>query len=298
MTRIAIIGYGNTGKAAYEAVAAAEDMTVGGIVLRDARTAAGKGIPAGVEVTDDIDGLKDIDAAILCTPTRDMPDIAAELLAKGICTVDSYDAHATICDVRQRLGPIAEKHDATAIIAAGWDPGSDSVIRGLLEAMAPRGFTHTNFGPGMSMGHTVAAKAIPGVKDALSVTVPLGTGLHRRMVYVVPSDGADTADIIKRLTADPYFTNDETRVAFVESVTPLTDKGHAVSITRKAASGLTDNQQFEFKMSIHNPVLTGQVMASAARAAVKQKPGCYTMIEIPIIDLLPGDREKIIRRLV
>ena len=34
------------------------------------------------------------------------------------------------------------------------------------------------------MGHSVAAKAIPGVKDALSMTIPLGTGVHRRMVYV------------------------------------------------------------------------------------------------------------------
>ena len=53
-----------------------------------------------------------------------------------------------------------------------------------MQAMAPKGLTYTNFGPGMSMGHSVAAKAIPGVKDALSMTIPLGTGVHRRMVYV------------------------------------------------------------------------------------------------------------------
>ena len=70
-------------------------------------------------------------------------------------------------------------------MAAGWDPGTDSVVRTLLEAMAPKGHTYTNFGPGMSMGHTVAVKAIPGVKDALSMTIPLGTGIHRRMVYVL-----------------------------------------------------------------------------------------------------------------
>ena len=51
-------------------------------------------------------------------------------------------------------------------------------------------------------------------------------------------------------------------------------------------------------MSINNPALTGQVLVMAARAAVRQRPGCYTMIEIPVIDMLAGDRETLIRSLV
>jgi diaminopimelate dehydrogenase len=39
-------------------------------------------------------------------------------------------------------------------------------------------------------------------------------------------------------------------------------------------------------------------MVGCARAAVKQKPGAYTLIEIPVVDLLPGDREKWIKKLV
>ena len=41
----------------------------------------------------------------------------------------------------------------------------------------------------MSMGHTVAVKAIDGVKAALSMTIPTGTGIHRRMVYIELKDG-------------------------------------------------------------------------------------------------------------
>ena len=44
------------------------------------------------------------------------------------------------------------------------DPGSDSVVRTLLEAIAPKGITYTNFGPGRSMGHSVAVRAIDGVR--------------------------------------------------------------------------------------------------------------------------------------
>ena len=76
------------------------------------------------------------------------------------------------------------------------------------------------------------------------------------------------------------------------------DMGHGVNLTRKGVSGKTQNQLFEFNMKINNPALTGQVLVSAARAALKQQPGAYTMPEIPVMDLLEGDRETLIRHLV
>jgi len=51
-------------------------------------------------------------------------------------------------------------------------------------------------------------------------------------------------------------------------------------------------------MKINNPALTAQVLVCVARASMKQQPGCYTMIEVPVIDLLAGDREELIAHLV
>jgi diaminopimelate dehydrogenase len=51
-------------------------------------------------------------------------------------------------------------------------------------------------------------------------------------------------------------------------------------------------------MKINNPALTAQVLVNVARASMRQQPGCYTMIEIPVIDMLAGDREEIIGTLV
>ena len=51
-------------------------------------------------------------------------------------------------------------------------------------------------------------------------------------------------------------------------------------------------------MRINNPALTAQMLVAAARASMKQQPGAYTMIEIPVVDLLPGDKEAWIRKLV
>ena len=236
--------------------------------------------------------------AILCTPTREVEKHAVELLAKGINTVDSYDIHSSIRELRRNLDKVAKEHGTVAIISAGWDPGSDSIVRTLLQAAAPKGLTYTNFGPGMSMGHTGCLKSKPGVKNALSMTIPLGTGIHRRMVYVELLPGAKLEDVTKAVKEDPYFASDETHVIEVASVDEVKDMGHGVNMVRKGVSGKTQNQRFEFNMSINNPALTAQILVGVARASMLQKPGAYTMIEIPVIDLLPGDREELIAHLV
>ena len=180
--RAAVVGYGNIGKFTLEALEAAPDFEIAGVVRRD--SSAREDISPEIPVVSDIDELKDVDVAILATPTRKVEDFAKKILAKGINTVDSFDIHGQISTLRKNLGEVAREHGKVSVISAGWDPGSDSVGRALLEAVAPKGITYTNFGPGMSMGHTVAVKAVEGVKAALSMTIPVGTGIHRRMVSI------------------------------------------------------------------------------------------------------------------
>lgn len=294
--RAAIVGYGNIGKYVLEALQAAPDFETVGIIRRDIRD-----VPEELKaypVVTNISELKEVDVAILCTPTRSVEAYAMEILGKGIHTVDSFDIHTGTAELHHKLGEIARKHNRVSIMSAGWDPGSDSVVRALLEACAPKGITYTNFGPGMSMGHTVAVKAIEGVKTALSMTIPTGTGIHRRMVYVELKAGYDFGKVAQTIKTDPYFVHDETHVMQVECIDDLLDMGHGVNLTRKGVSGKTQNQLFEFNMKINNPALTAQIMVSSARATMLQKPGCYTLIEIPMIDLLYGDRTELIKHLV
>ena len=295
--RAAIVGYGNIGKFALEALEAAPDFAVAGVVRRSGADNKPAEL-ANYPVEKNISELKDVDVAILAAPTRSIEAYAKEILAMGINTVDSYDIHSGIVDLRRSLDKVAKEHGAVSIISAGWDPGSDSVVRTLMQSLAPKGITYTNFGPGMSMGHSVCCKAIEGVKDALSMTIPVGTGIHRRMVYIEVEDGNDFDMIDSAIKADPYFVNDETHVKQVASVDELKDIGHGVNLVRKGVSGKTQNQLFEFNMKINNPALTSQVLVNVARASMKQQPGCYTMVEIPVIDLLPGDREEWIAHLV
>jgi len=294
--RAAIVGYGNIGKYVLEAIEASPDFEIVGIVRRNPEDKP-KEI-SDLPVVKDIKELKDVDVAFLCTPTRSVEKQAKEVLALGINTVDSYDIHGGIVDLRRELDKASKASGAVAVVSAGWDPGSDSIVRALMEAIVPKGITYTNFGPGMSMGHTVAVKAIEGVKAALSVTIPTGQGIHRRMVYIELENGYDFDKVAQAIKSDDYFIHDETHVTKVDNVTDYIDMGHGVNLIRKGVSGKTNNQLMDFNMRINNPALTAQVLVCVARAGFKQQPGAYTMIELPVVDMIYGDKEDLIRKLV
>lgn len=295
--RAAVVGYGNIGRFTIEALEAAPDFEIAGVVRRQGAENKPQEL-AQYDVVKDITELDNVDVAILATPTRSCEEYASRILPLGINTVDSFDIHTSIRQYRENLMKICKEHGRVAVIAAGWDPGSDSIVRTLMQSLAPKGLSYTNFGPGMSMGHSVCVRSKEGVKNALSMTIPKGEGLHRRMVYVELEPGAKLTEVEKAIKADPYFASDETHVFEVESVDDVRDMGHGVNLVRKGVSGKTQNQRMEFNMSINNPALTGQVLVNVARASMRQQPGCYTMVEIPVIDLLPGDRADLISHLV
>lgn len=294
--RAAIVGYGNIGRYVLDTIASTPDFEVAGVVRRDATN-----VPielSNYEITDTINKLKNVDVAIICLPSRLIEDAAKEILTLGINTVDSFDIHTEIVGLKKALDAVAKKHNVVSVVSSGWDPGSDSVVRALMQAMAPSGVTYTNFGPGMSMGHSVAVKAFDGVIDALSITIPTGTGIHRRMVYVELKEGYELDAVSKEIKNDAYFVNDETHVFQVDDVNQLKDMGHGVAMERKGSSGSTQNQLFTYGMRVNNPALTAQMLVNAARASKKQQPGAYTLIDIPVIDLLPGNSDEWIKRLV
>ena len=295
--RAAVVGYGNIGKFTIEALEASADFEIAGVVRRKGAEDKPAEL-AAYDVVKDIKELKDVDVAILATPTRSCEEYAKQILPLGINTVDSFDIHTNIRGYRERLMEVNKQTGTVSVIAAGWDPGSDSIVRTLMQSLAPKSLSYTNFGPGMSMGHSVCVRSKEGVKNALSMTIPLGEGIHRRMVYVELEDGAKLEDVTAAIKADPYFANDETHVFAVESVDAVKDMGHGVHLVRKGVSGKTQNQRLEFNMSINNPALTAQVLVNVARASMRQQPGCYTMIELPVIDMLPGERADLIEKLV
>ena len=283
MRKIAVIGAGNVGISAAKAVFESPDMELCGFVRRKSEPVFGF---ENVPVEKDIFDLPEKpEGAIICVPSKLVEPIEEKLLENGIYTVDAFDIHEELVAMRQRLKISAEKGKVSCIIGAGWDPGLDSVIRMLMSVAFPEGEIYTNFGPGMSMGHSVEAKSVDGVKDAVSITYPVGKGKHVRKIYAVLEENADKQAVEHAILTDRYFEHDECSLEFLNDISPFLNTEHSVLIENSF-----ENHKMEFSMKIDNPTLTGNVLVSAMRAAFLQKPGAYFIPEIPPCDFCREDR--------
>lgn len=287
MRKIAVIGAGNIGIAAAEALLESPDMELCGFIRRNAKPVPGfDRIPVAESVSDLPERPE---GAISAVPSRLAESVEAELLEKGIYTADCFDIHEELSAMRKRLSVFAKAGNVSAIIGAGWDPGLDSVIRTLMLSAFSEGEIYTDFGPGMSMGHSAAARAVSGIREAVSLTLPLGKGKHIRKIYALSEKGADKTEIEHAVLSDGYFEHGLCSVEFVENIKPFLNPGHRVKIERTAG-----NENIKFSMEINNPKLTGRILVSAIRASFLQKPGAYFMPEVPPCDFCAGGWEKYI----
>ena len=287
MRKIAIIGAGNIGISAAKALLESSDMELCGFVRRMPESVSGfEKIPVAESV---FDLPEKPDGTIICVPSKIVEPVEAKLLESGIYTVDAFDIHEELVPMKDRLRLSAERGRVSCIIGAGWDPGLDSVIRTFMFSAFQKGKILTNFGPGMSMGHSAEARNLPGVLDAVSITLPLGGGKHFRKIYVVPKENADKKAVEHAVLSDEYFEHERCSIEFVDSVKPFFNTWHGVLI-----ENIFEGQKMAFNMKIDNPDLTGKILVSAMRAVFNKNPGAYFMPEIPPCDFCEGGWEKFI----
>lgn len=287
---VAIIGWGNVGRGCKRAIAENPDLFLAGVVRRP--VSLGKQDPSldNVKVVADIKELGKVDVALLSIPSREVPERIKEYQAMGICTVDSFDEHDRIVALKKDLDINAKAKKVVSIFATGWDPGTDSAIRAVMKVASYMGHTTTTFGGekgGRSMGHTVAVKAITGVKDAVALTLANGRGKQKRRVYVQLEAGADPETVAKAIQTDAYFRNEPTEVLFVKKIDKYNTLHHEGELER---TGMQANQRYTVEGN--NPELTANIMVSCARACVASRDrgefGTYTFIERPLVDYLVG----------
>ena len=80
--RAAVVGYGNIGRYAIEALEAADDFEVAGVVRRHGADNKPAEL-AQYDVVKDIRDLNDVDVAILATPSRSCEEYAKQILQIG-----------------------------------------------------------------------------------------------------------------------------------------------------------------------------------------------------------------------
>ena len=100
--KAAVMGLGNIGRYAIEALEIQPDFTCVGVIRR--KESLGKdahdlrGVPEYASLADleAVSGKPDV--VLLCAPSRKIPEVAGDLLGRGYNTVDSFDIHDRIVE--------------------------------------------------------------------------------------------------------------------------------------------------------------------------------------------------------
>ncbi len=290
--RLVIIGLGKVGLACGKAIAASGDLAVAGIVRRPGSLIQPLPPPLqGVRVASDPSEIDQVDAALICLPPRLVLETATDLLQHRTPIVESAILpNADRLSANEAIHKVAHHHRTAAVTEAGWDPGMLSVFCGLFAMMTPKGQTETRDRPGVSLHHTLAARALSSIKDALCTELRAEGGRMQRYVYVELEPGANAEAAAQAVQADSLFTDEETVVVPVDSLAELEHEGHGVVLERLGLAGGDAHQRFLLEGRFDFASITAQIMVAAARALPLLGPGAHRLCEIPPLALWQGLR--------
>ena len=313
MIKIAIVGYGNLGRACERIAVSNREFEIIGIFTR--RNPAELVSPYGscFYRQEDIFCFESlIDVVCICTGSaNDVTDLGIKL-AEKFNTVDSFDTHAKMQSYFREMSKTAMQSGHLCFIGIGWDPGLFSIMRALFAGVLPHGTTNTFWGRGVSQGHSEAIRKLNGVADARQYTVPKQDAVdlarngggekltdrdkHSRECYVAVREGADKALIEREIKTMPnYFEPYDTTVHFV-SLDEINKRHsampHAGTVLRSGeVNGETQRLEFSLKLD-SNPDFTASVLMAYAKAnaylAANGEIGAKTALEIPVSALFMG----------
>ena len=280
--KLTIVGFGALGHACAEAILCTDDLTLAGIVRRPESVAAPlpdavSGVPAVSNILD----LGDVDGALVCVPVEHVQETARDLLQHKIPVVECAKLHrGAFVRHKAAIDKMADRYHTAAVVGAGWDPGMLSLFRGLFALLTPKGDTKAHDRPGVSLHHSLTARAIDGVKDALCTELRRADGAIQRYVYVELEDGADTDLVGETIRSEPLLLDEETFVFPVDSLDTLEDEGHGTVMERWGTSGRTGHQLLLMEARFDVYAFAAQSMIGAARALPKLKPAAHSLLDI------------------
>jgi diaminopimelate dehydrogenase len=268
--RIAIIGFGRLGRACAEVAGDYAELVLAGIVRRNGalpREAPFRSLPVVSHVRD----LHAVNVALVCVPATATLEAARELLQHGIAIVECAALQGKALGAHHdALARIAARYRSSAVMAAGWDPGVLTLLRGAFEMLVPHGVTEFTRRPAARLHHTVATDAVSGVRAALSCELPAtGEGPPQRYVYVELSPGARFDQVQAAVVADPAFAGEETHVFAVDNIAALEAENQGVMLIRRGAALRGAHEMLLMEGRFDPEVLAARVMLDAARKVPK-----------------------------
>jgi diaminopimelate dehydrogenase len=287
--RIAVIGAGRLGRACAETILRSDDLHLAGIVRRS--ESLGREMPSAlreVRTAADLQALGAVNVALVCVPAERVTEWAHNLLQHGVPVVEcAAGPCAPVNAWHEKLHHLAERHHAPAVTGAGWDPGAVDCFHRLFAMLVPKGREEMTNRPGVSLHHTLTARAIEGVKDALCTELRRADGGLQRYVYIELTAGADADRVAATIRAEPLFLNEETLVFPVESIAALEEEGAGIVLQRRGSAGSADHQLLLLEARFDRAALAAQVMVAAAQAIPGLRPGGYSLSDLPLGRLCP-----------
>lgn len=285
--RLAVVGVGRLGTACARAALASPGLSLAALVRRPASLSGA--LPAGIPPATPVceaGALGDVDAALVCVPHEAVLDTARQLLSRSIPVVECAKLHGlAFREHHEAIHKEALRQRRAAVVGAGFDPGALPLLRGWLALLVPKGRTEVRLHAAASLHHTLAARNVGGVRDALCAERRASDGRLRRYVYVELEPGADADRVGALLRGDPLFLGEETEVVPVDSLAALEEEGEGVVLERWGAAGATGHQRLLVEARCDPVALAAQVMLAAARALPFLAPGAHDLLDVPSAQL-------------
>ncbi len=300
--KIAIVGYGNLGKAVERLCKDDDRFSLVGIFShREVKS----------RLNNDVYNINklylynNIDILIMCGGSyKDIPKETQKILSK-FNVINSYDTHTKISSEIKKANRIAKKSGTVALYSFGWDPGLFSLIRALTQGVSTND-VHTVWGSGVSMGHTNALKEIDGIVKAKSYTIPNKNSVLKmrknlsnkfeviRKCVIVKDNLKSKNEIISKIKQnETYFGDCKLKVKFVKE--QVFNKKHNGNFHQgEVFSNFNiDEEQFSISYKVKmtsNALFTAKILLMYASAIKKIKKkmgaGAFTILEIPLCDVI------------
>ncbi len=286
---VAIVGYGNLGKALEEVLLNDNRYHLTHIFSR--RNITAKVPVAPLSTLQEYKGKFDL--LFLCGGSKTDIENHALTYCKDFNTIDSFDNHNHIEIYTKNLDKRCKQYKHTSICCCGWDPGIFSLMRLLFDSI--EGNSYTFWGKGVSQGHSQAVRKIADVKDCIQYTLPNKTivknikkgiapchntkSYHTRLCYVV---AAKNKTCIKNdiITMPDYFEGYKTKVKFVS---PKTLQKHKKMYHAGTVMTLGNTLNFSLQTP-SNPTLTAKIMSSFGIALynlyMSKQYGTFSVLDI------------------
>ena len=303
-TKIAVVGYGRVGRAICDIALTRDDLELVGAFTR--RTTSSVRAADGVRLIPYGDIMKyvgAVDCLLLAHGSKSDTAATAAALAACFNVIDCYDDHDNVRAHVAAVGKSAKQGKHAALLCVGWDPGLLSLARLYFSAFMPGAALTTLWGPGMSLGHSEALRAIDGVLDAIEITEPKAgaealarTGQtlsasdgHRRICYVHARAGSEGGIIESVSLMEGYFKGYETEMHFVEekalaAINNESHRGRVIASQKDYGGGFSALAELSLETS-SNPALTAYVMLASVRPllrlAKEERYGAYTFFDVP-----------------